>query len=48
MGISGGFFGLAFMSGFSVLVYLGAVSMATAVVLTGIGLLRGREALDNS
>jgi hypothetical protein len=38
--ISGGFFGLAFMSGFSVLVYLGGVSMATAVLLTGIGLLR--------
>jgi hypothetical protein len=38
--ISGGFFGLAFMPGFRVLLYLGAASMAIAVLLTGIGLLR--------
>ncbi len=38
--LSGAFFGLAFVSAFRVLLYLGAGSMAIAVVLTGIGLLR--------
>jgi hypothetical protein len=38
--LPGAFFGLAFMPQFRVLLYLGAASMALAVVLTGIGLLR--------
>ena len=38
--ISGGFFGLTFMPGFRFLVYLGAFSLATSVVLTGVGLVR--------
>lgn len=38
--ISGGFFGLAFVPAFRWLVYLGAASMAVAVVLTGVGLLK--------
>lgn len=42
--VSGGFFGLAFMPGFRVLLYLGGASMAVAVVLTAIGLLRKPEA----
>lgn len=40
---SGGFFGLAFAPAFAALLYLGATSMALAVVLTGVGLLRGRH-----
>jgi hypothetical protein len=38
--ISGGFFGVAFIPGFRVLLYLGAASLAVAVVLTGVGLIR--------
>jgi hypothetical protein len=38
--ISGGFFGLAFIPGFQLLLYLGALSLAVAVLLTGVGLLR--------
>jgi hypothetical protein len=38
--ISGGFFGLAFLPGFRWLLYLGAALLLTAVVLTGVGLLR--------
>ena len=38
--VSGGFFGLAFLPAFRVLLYFGAVSMMVALVLTGIGLLR--------
>ena len=38
--ISGGFFGLAFQPNFRWLLYLGGVSLLTAVVLTGLGLLR--------
>jgi hypothetical protein len=38
--ISGGFFGIAFMPAFRLLLYVGAASLAIAVVLTGIGLLR--------
>jgi hypothetical protein len=38
--ISGGFFGLAFRPEFRWLSYLGATCLITAVVLTGIGLLR--------
>ena len=38
--ISGGFFGRAFWADFESLIYLGATSMAIAVVLTGIGLIR--------
>ena len=39
--VSGGFFGLAFLPGFRILLYVGAVSMAVALVLTALGLLRG-------
>lgn len=38
--ISGGFFGLAFIQAFRLLVYLGAASLAAAVIITGVGLLR--------
>jgi hypothetical protein len=38
--LPGGFFGLAFIPGFRLAVYLGAVSMAVAVLLTAAGLLR--------
>jgi len=38
--VSGGFFGLAFMPGFRILLYFGALSMTVALVLTAIGLLR--------
>lgn len=38
--ISGGFFGIAFLPAFRSLLYLGALSLAIAVVLTGVGLLR--------
>lgn len=38
--ISGGFFGLAFVPALRWLVYAGAASMAIAVLLTGVGLLR--------
>lgn len=38
--ISGGFFGIAFVPAFRSLLYLGAASLAIAVVLTGVGLLR--------
>jgi hypothetical protein len=40
VGISGGFFGLALLPAFQWLLYFGAVSLAVAVVLTGIGLVR--------
>jgi molybdopterin converting factor small subunit len=42
--ISGGFFGVAFIPGFRWLIYLGAVSMAVSVLVTGIGLLRRTRA----
>ena len=38
--ISGGFFGLAFRADFRWLLYFGGVSLAVAVLLTGVGLLR--------
>lgn len=38
--ISGGFFGVAFVPAFQWLLYLGAASLAVAVVLTAVGLLR--------
>jgi hypothetical protein len=38
--VSGGFFGVAFMPEFSALLWAGALVLMTAVVLTGIGLLR--------
>jgi hypothetical protein len=41
--ISGGFFGLAFLPMFQLLVYAGAASLAAAVLLTGVGLLRREE-----
>ena len=37
---SGGFFGLAFVPAFRWLLYLGGLSLAVSVVLTGVGLLR--------
>lgn len=42
--MSGGFFGLAFSPEFRWLLYLGALSLAVAVILTGIGLLRNIRA----
>jgi hypothetical protein len=38
--ISGGFFGVAFVPAFRWLLYLGAISLAISVILTGVGLLR--------
>ncbi len=38
--ISGGFFGIAFLPAFRWLLYFGAVSLAVAVILTGVGLVR--------
>jgi len=38
--ISGGFFGLAFVPSFRWLLYLGAVLLVVALVVTGVGLLR--------
>jgi hypothetical protein len=38
--VSAGFFGLAFMPGFSLLIYLGAAGLAAAVIITGVGLIR--------
>lgn len=38
--VSGGFFGLAFMSGFRWLLYGGAILLLIAVIITGIGLLK--------
>jgi hypothetical protein len=40
VGISGGFFGIAFMPAFRWLLYSGAVLLAVAVILAGVGLLR--------
>ena len=40
---SGGFFGLAFAPAFRWVLYLGGVSLAVSVVLTGVGLLRNRQ-----
>jgi hypothetical protein len=40
--LPGGFFGVAFFPGLRWLIYLGAVSMAAAVLLAGVGLLRSR------
>ena len=39
VGISGGFFGLAFLPAFQWLLYFGAASLVIAVLLTGVGLL---------
>jgi hypothetical protein len=38
--ISGGFFGVAFVSAFRWLLYFGALSLVVALILTGVGLLR--------
>lgn len=38
--LPGGFFGVAVFPAFRWLIYLGALSMATSVVLAGVGLLR--------
>ena len=40
VGISGGFFGLAYNPSFKWLLYLGAACLVLAVLLTGVGLLR--------
>jgi len=40
---SGGFFGLAFVPAFRWLLYLGGLSLAVSVVLTGVGLLRNLQ-----
>jgi hypothetical protein len=40
VGISGGFFGLAYNAGFMWLLYFGAACLVVAVLLTGVGLLR--------
>ncbi len=40
VGIAGGLFGIAFVQAFRWLLYFGAASLAVAVVLTGIGLVR--------
>ena len=40
VGISGGFFGIAFLPAFRWLLYSGAALLAVAVILAGIGLLR--------
>ena len=40
VGISGGFFGLAYNSGFKWLLYFGAACLVLAVLLTAVGLLR--------
>jgi hypothetical protein len=40
--IAGGFFGMAFVPAFRFLLYLGAVSLALAVIVTGVGLLKRR------
>ena len=40
LAVSGGFFGVAFVPGFRWLIYAGAVALALAVLVTGIGLLR--------
>jgi hypothetical protein len=44
LGLSGGFFGLAFNTEFRLLLYFGAAAMLVAVVLTGVGLLRNLSA----
>lgn len=38
--VPAGFFGLAFVSGFKWIIYFGAVSLATSMLLTGIGLIK--------
>jgi hypothetical protein len=38
--MAGGFFGVAFIPAFRLLLYVGALALAIAVILTGIGLLR--------
>lgn len=42
--VSGGFFGLAFMPGFRWLLYVGAILLLVALIITGIGLLRNLNA----
>jgi hypothetical protein len=40
IGISGGFFGIAFMPAFQGLLYSGVAFLAVAVILAGVGLIR--------
>ena len=40
LGLSGGFFGLAFKTEFRFLLYFGALAMFASLILTGVGLLR--------
>jgi uncharacterized protein (DUF2141 family) len=42
--VSGGFFGVAFQPAFGALLWLGAVALVVAVVVTGVGLVRGGRA----
>ena len=42
--VSGGFFGMAFLPGFRWLLYLGALLLLAALVLTAVGLLRNLDA----
>jgi len=46
IGVSGGFFGVAFFAEFRWLLYLGGLSLFVAVVLTGVGLLRNLRVLQ--
>lgn len=45
---SGGVFGLAFVPAFRGLLYLGGLSLAVSVVLTGVGLLRARRDAESA
>ena len=38
-----GFFGLAFLADFKVVVYVGIILLATSMLLTGVGLLRSSQ-----
>jgi hypothetical protein len=44
--VSGGFFGVAFFSGFRWLLYFGSACMFFAAVLTGVGLVRNLRSAD--
>lgn len=45
--ISGGFFGIAFTPSFAPLLWAGALALVSAVLLTGVGLLRSPRPLNN-
>lgn len=46
--ISGGFFGLAFLSGFKWLLYFGILSLVVSLLVTGIGLLKNLKTPENT